>query len=83
MVTVYLVTMGWVNRRSFDSVLLVMPLYLLFISLVIVLLGVWTYARMAGADRELGLSRRSRGPLLPAGFRATIDPAAGPWPRPG
>lgn len=22
-------------------------------------------------------------PLLPAGFRATIDTAAGPWPRPG
>ncbi|MFN8020230.1 MAG: glycosyltransferase family 2 protein [Acidimicrobiales bacterium] len=57
-VTTYLVTMAWVNRRSFDRALLVMPLYLLFISLVIVPLGPITYARMAWADRKMGVIRR-------------------------
>jgi hypothetical protein len=59
-VATYLVTMAWVNRRNFDSVLLVMPLYLLFISLVIVPLGLYTYVKMAWADRKVGLIRRNR-----------------------
>ncbi len=59
-VATYLVTMAWVNRRSFDLALLVMPLYLLFISLVIVPLGLYTYVKMAWADRKVGLIRRDR-----------------------
>ena len=55
----YLVTMAWVNRRSFDRALLVMPLYLLFISLVVVPLGVYTYVKMARSDRKVGLIRRN------------------------
>lgn len=33
-------------------------------------------------DRELGVIRRSRVPLLPAGFRAIVESSSGPWPRP-
>lgn len=58
-VTTYLLTMGWVNRRSFDRALLLMPIYLLLISLVIVPLGPITYVRMAWADRKVGVIRRS------------------------
>jgi hypothetical protein len=58
-VTTYLLTMGWVNRRSFDVALLLMPIYLLLISLVIVPLGPITYVRMAWADRKVGVIRRS------------------------
>ena len=57
----YLITFAWVNRRSFDAALMVMPLYLLFISLVIVPLGVHTYVKMAWADRKVGVIRRTRG----------------------
>ena len=60
-VATYLLTMAWVNRRDFDVALLLMPLYLLFISLVVVPLGVYTYVKMAWADRKVGLIRRMRG----------------------
>ncbi len=90
-VSTYLVTMAWVNRRSFDSALLVMPLYLLFISLVVVPLGPYTYVKMAWADRKVGLISRSGHdhvePALPADRRRETrvlvsDAIAGGWKRP-
>jgi hypothetical protein len=71
----YLITFTWVNRRSLDASLVLMPFYLAFVSLVIVPLGVHTYVKMAWADRKVGVIRRFRDsdeldPELEAQYRA-------------
>jgi cellulose synthase/poly-beta-1,6-N-acetylglucosamine synthase-like glycosyltransferase len=71
----YLVTFAWVNRRSFDLALALMPFYLAFVSLIVVPLGVHTYVKMAWADRKVGVIRRFRDtagadPDLEAEYRA-------------
>jgi len=82
-VATYLLTMAYVNRRSFDLALALMPLYLLFISLVVVPLGLFTYVKMAWADGKVGLIRRDRArALMPAGFGAGADHGSGALPRP-
>lgn len=59
-IATYLVVMTIMNWRYRDVSLFLMPLYLLFISLIIVPLGIGTYAKMAWADRKLGVIRRGR-----------------------
>ncbi len=56
----YLLVMTIMNWRYRDASLLVMPLYLLLISLVVVPLGIVTYTKMAWADRKVGVIRRGR-----------------------
>lgn len=66
-VTTYLVVMGIVNWPHRDRALLVMPLYLLFISLVIVPLGLVTYVRMVWKDHKVGVIHRElRSERVPA-----------------
>lgn len=57
-VATYLIVMGMLNWRFRDRALLVMPVYLLFISLIVVPLGVLTYVRMARSDHKVGVIRR-------------------------
>jgi len=55
----------------------------LFISLVVVPLGLFTYVKMAWADGKVGLIRRDRArTLMPAGFGAGADHGCGALPRP-
>lgn len=71
----YIGTFTWVNRRNIDLALVLMPFYIMFVSLVVVPLGVHTYVKMAWADRKIGVIRRSRDddgldPELEAQYRA-------------
>ena len=88
-IVTYLSTMAWVNRRSFDVALALMPIYLLFISLVVVPAGVYTYVKMAWADRKVGVIRRARpsrgaGGAQPAGLATSrgVSTVSTGWIRP-
>ena len=77
------------NRRSFDVALALMPIYLLFISLVVVPAGVYTYVKMAWADRKVGVIRRARpsrgaGGAQPAGLATSrgVSTVSTGWIRP-
>ncbi len=58
--TTYLLIVAVVNFRDRDPALLVMPLYLMIINMIIVPMGLWTYVRMAWADRNIGVIQSSR-----------------------
>ena len=74
-VATYLLVMGVVNWPHRDRALLVMPLYLLMISLVVVPLGLVTYLKMVRADRKVGVIHRHQR-RAPDVNVATLVPAA-------
>jgi hypothetical protein len=91
-VATYLLVMGVVNWPHRDRALLVMPFYLLLISLVIVPMGVVMYLKMVRSDHKVGMinpgerhrpvrpERRMR--VAPAGAALPVDlVAAGRGPQ--
>jgi cellulose synthase/poly-beta-1,6-N-acetylglucosamine synthase-like glycosyltransferase len=74
-VAIYLALALYLHPDGRDRYLLLLPFYAAFTSLVITPLGLIWYVKMAWADRNVGLIRRSRGAALRQSWAAELESA--------